>query len=427
MEETKLVLRNVGKIDPVSSQDYVAHGGYVALARATQAPDLVIGQISEAGLRGRGGASFPVGLKWNMVKTGAIGQKYVVCNADEGEPGSEKDRVLLSGDPHALIEGMAICGTAVGADMGFIYLRAEYASLRDTLRKAIDDARAKGFLGARMLGSPLAFDIELRLGAGAYVCGEETGLLESIEGRRGEPRLKPPFPGRAGLWARPTVINNVETFVNVPIIMNLGAAGYRRYGTKKSPGTKLFCVNGNVSRPGVYEFPMGVSVRELYEIAGGYADGKRLKAIQTGGGASGSFIRPELMDLAMDVESCAAAGAVFGTGSLVFIDEESCIVDLCSNCMEFFCDESCGKCVPCRLGIRRMLETLARIASGHGSEDDLGELEKLATYINRNSLCALGQMAPTAVASALRNFRDEFEAHVDDKTCPAGVCGIGAA
>jgi NADH-quinone oxidoreductase subunit F len=426
MEETRLILKNVGKMSPVSSREYAANGGYEALRKALAAPGDIIGIINDAGMRGRSGSGFPVGIKWNLVKNSPSDQKYVVCNADEGEPGTGKDRIIMSGDPHSLIEGMTICSIAVGADKGFIYLRAEYQYICEILEKSLIDARENGFLGNSILGSSFNFDIEIRTGAGAYICGEETGLIESIEGRRGEPRLKPPFPGVKGLWGMPTAINNVETFVNIPIILNHGASGFRRYGTEKCPGTKLFTLSGNIVNPGVYEFPMGVSMREMFEkVGGGCPNGKKLHGIQTGGSASGTFIRPELLDTPMDIEGCAAVGAVFGTGNLMFFDEDSCIVELCRSCMKFFVHESCGKCTPCRFGNQRMVELLTKIINGEGAMDDLIELKELAEYIKINAFCGLGQMAPTAVVSALANFSDEFEAHIKHKKCIAGVCGFG--
>ncbi|MEW5959738.1 MAG: NADH-ubiquinone oxidoreductase-F iron-sulfur binding region domain-containing protein [Chloroflexota bacterium] len=413
MEETRLILNNAGKINPVSSQEYAASGGYAALKKAIAAPGDVIGIVSDSGVLGRGGAGFPVGLKWSIVKKTPADQKYVVCNADEGEPGTGKDRVILSGDPHALIEGMTICAIAVGADKGFIYLRAEYPYLRDPLEQALADARANGYLGAGILGSSFHFDIEMRSGQGSYVCGEETALIESLEGRRGEPRYKPPFPGVKGLWGKPTVINNVETFVNIPVILTMGAAGYRKYGTEKCPGTKLFTLSGNIRNPGVYEFPTGVTIRQLFEeVGGGCPGGKKLLGIQTGG-ASGAIIRADRLDTRLDIENCAAAGAVFGAGDLMFFDEDTCVIDLCKNLTEFFAGESCGKCTPCSLGIRQMLDILTKIANGKATLESLNELEKWAKYIKKTSLCGLGQMAPTPVLSTLENFRNEYEAHIN--------------
>jgi NADH-quinone oxidoreductase subunit F len=409
MEETRLILKNVGKINPVSSKEYAVAGGYEGLKKAIAAPEAVIGAVSESGVRGRGGAGFPVGLKWKTVRDTPADQKYVVCNAEESEPGTGKDRVILSGDPHAVIEGMAICGVAVGADKGFIYIRAEYPEVRETLEKAVSDARANGYLGKGILGSKLDFDIEIRSGAGSYVCGEETGLIESIEGNRGEPRLRPPYPAVAGLWGMPTVINNVETLANIPVIMSIGADKYRKVGTEKCPGTKLFTLSGNIVNPGVYEFPMGVTMRQLFEeVGGGCPNGKRLKGIQVGGSASGVFVKPDMLDAPLDMESCAAAGMSLGTGNLMFFDEDADVIELCRGCMEFFADESCAKCTPCRYGNKRIADILGVILSGKGRMGDIEKLGKLSDYVSKNSLCGLGQAAPTPVLSTLRNFRDEY-------------------
>jgi NADH-quinone oxidoreductase subunit F len=409
MEETRLILKNVGKINPVSSKEYVVAGGYEGLKKAIAAPEAVIGAVNESGVRGRGGAGFPVGLKWKTVKETPADQKYVVCNAEESEPGTGKDRVILSGDPHAVIEGMAICGVAVGADKGFITIRAEYPQVRETLEKAVSDARANGYLGKGILGSKHDFDIEIRSGAGSYVCGEETGLIESIEGNRGEPRLRPPYPAVAGLWGRPTVINNVETLANIQVITSIGADGYRKVGTEKCPGTKIFTLSGNVVNPGVYEFPMGVTMRQLFEeVGGGCPNGKKLKGIQVGGSASGVFVTPDRLDAPLDIEQCAAVGMSLGTGSLMFFDEDADVIELCRGCMEFFADESCAKCTPCRYGNKRIADILGVFLSGKGRMEDIETLGKLSDYVSKNSLCGLGQAAPTPVLSALRNFHDDY-------------------
>ena len=416
-EETRLILRNVGKRDPVCSKEYAVAGRYEGLKKAIAAPEAVIGAVSASGLRGRGGAGFPVGLKWKTVKESIADQKYVVCNAAEGEPGTAKDRVIMSGNPHAVIEGMAICGVAVGADKGFITLRSEYPQVRETLEKAVSDAIESGVLGKGILGSTLDFDIEIRLGAGSYVCGEETGLLESMEGNRGEPRLRPPYPAVAGLWGRPTVINNVETLANIPVIMSIGADGYRKYGTEKCPGTKLFTLSGNIVNPGVYEFPMGVTMRRLFEeVGGGCPKGKKLKGIQVGGSAAGVFVAPEMLDTTLDMESCATAGMSLGTGSLLFFDEDADVIGLCRDCMAFFAEQSCGKCTPCRNGNKRIADILDGISSGKGSRTDIETLEALSVYVSRNSLCGLGQAAPMPILSALRNFRDDYV-----KACASSV------
>jgi NADH-quinone oxidoreductase subunit F len=421
MEETRLILKHVGKGDPLSFKEYAAAGGYEGLRKAVAAPEAVIEAVSASGLRGRGGAGFPVGLKWKTVRDAAADRRYVVCNAEESEPGTIKDRVILSGDPHAVIEGMAICGAAVGADRGFLCLRAGCRQARDTIEKALSEARTNGCLGKGILGSRFDFDIGIRAGAGAYACGEETGLIESLEGNRAEPRLKPPYPAFAGLWGRPTVINNVETLANIPVILRIGVDAYRKVGTEQCPGTKLFTLCGNISNPGVYEFPMGVRLRRLFEdVGGGCPNGKRLKGIQVGGGASGAFVTADLLDLPLDMESCAAAEIPLGTGSLMFFDEDADVIALCRLCMAFFADESCAKCTPCRYGNKRIADILGSLLSGKGREEDLEQLGKLSDYVSRNSLCRLGQVAPTPVLSALRNFRDEFvKACASQKTVTA--------
>lgn len=413
MQETKIILRNIGQIDPISAQEYAAQGGYAALKSALAAPDGIIDIIKESAIRGRGGAGFPVGLKWSFVKDTAADQKYIVCNADEGEPGTNKDRIIMSGDPHSMLEGMAIAAAAVGASQGFIYLRAEYPYVLTTLNAALADARANGYLGPNIMGTDFNFDIEVRSGAGAYVCGEETALLESIEGKRGEPRYKPPFPGVSGLWGKPTVINNVETFANIPVIINRGAAEYKKLGTEKCTGTKLFTLSGNISNPGVYEFPMGVSIRQLFEeVGGGCPGGKKLLGVQTGG-ASGALISADMLDINMDIESCAAAGAVFGAGDLMFIDETNDIIDVCENLMEFFVEESCGKCTPCREGNTRLLELVGKIKEGKASAQDIALIEDLASTMMDASLCGLGQASPTPLITAIKFFRNDFEAAVE--------------
>lgn len=400
MEQVKLLLRHTGQIDPISAESYASVGGYEALKKAISAPAGICDTIKASGLRGRGGAGFPVGVKWEVTRNTQAEQKYIVCNADEGEPGTNKDRVLLSTVPHTVLEGMAIAGAAVGATKGFLYLRAEYPYVRDILEKAIADARKCGYLGKNLFGSGVDFDIELRTGQGAYICGEETALLASIEGKRGEPRLKPPFPGVSGLWGMPTVINNVESMANIPVILNFGAEEYRKYGTETCPGTKLFTLSGSVCKPGVYEFPVGITMGELLEYAGGVCDGKKLKAIQTGG-ASGPVIPAELLDTPMDIESCAAVGASFGTGDLMFIDEDTDLKDLARNLAGFFASESCGKCTPCRLGTRRMEQLI--------QEGKAEELERLCEYMRVSALCGLGQAAPLPVLSLLKIFPDEMK------------------
>lgn len=422
MEETRRLLKLAGKINPVSASEYAACGGYEALRKAVAAPETLCETVKASGLRGRGGAGFPVGVKWTTTRDIQADQKYIICNADEGEPGTNKDRVLLNEVPHTVLEGMAIAGVAVGATKGFLYLRAEYPYVRDILIEAVKDAEAHGYLGKNLFGSGLDFDIEIRTGQGAYICGEETALMESIEGRRGEPRRKPPFPGVSGLWGKPTVINNVESMANIPLIILEGPEAFRQYGTEKCPGTKLYTLSGCIAHPGVYEFPMGVTIRQLFEVGGGCPKGKRLKAIQTGG-ESGSIVSPALLDTPMDIERCAAAGASLGTGDLLFLDEDVCLADLGRNLTSFFAAESCGKCVPCRLGTRRMQQLMEQLCRGEANADVLDELESLAEYMKQSTFCALGQAAPTPLLSLLHHFRPELEAHLGRNACP--VCAAG--
>lgn len=417
MEETKRLLRLAGTIDPASCAAYVRAGGYEALRKAAAAPEGVCETVKASGLRGRGGAGFPVGVKWETTRAIDADQKYIICNADEGEPGTNKDRVLLSQVPHTVLEGMAIAGVAVGATKGYVYLRAEYPYVRDILLAAVKEAEANGCLGKNLFGSGLDFEVEIRTGQGAYICGEETALMESIEGRRGEPRSKPPFPGVSGLWGRPTVINNVESMANIPLIILEGPEEFRKYGTEKCPGTKLYTLSGSVQRPGVYEYPLGVSMRQLFEQAGGGCHGgKKLKAVQTGG-ESGPIVGPELLDTPMDIESCAAAGASLGTGDLLFLDEDVCLADLGRNIASFFAAESCGKCAPCRLGTRRMVELMDQLCRGAADVKVLEELEQLGTYMQQSTFCALGQAAPVPVLSLLRNFRGELAEHLGRSAC----------
>lgn len=408
MQETRLMLRNIGKINPTSSTEYATLGGYSSLKLAINSPNSIIGIMKESGLRGRGGAGFPTGTKWSFVRGTEADQKYIVCNADEGEPGTNKDRVLMLGDPNALFEGMAIAGAAVGADKGYIYLRAEYPYVRTVLQKAIDDAVVHHYLGDNIMGTGFNFSIEIRNGAGAYVCGEETALLESIEGKRGEPRFKPPFPGVKGLFGKPTVINNVETFVQVPLIISMGGEKFHSIGAANTPGTKLFTLSGNINNPGVYEFPTGITIRELFEnVGGGCPNGKKLKAIQTGG-ASGAIIGVDKLDTPMDIDSCNAAGAGFGAGDLMFIDEDHDIIDVCENLQEFFVEESCGKCTPCREGNTRLLELIRKFKDKTATAADLETILDLASTMMDTSLCGLGQAAPTPVTTAIKNFPEDF-------------------
>ncbi|MCL2677824.1 MAG: NADH-quinone oxidoreductase subunit NuoF [Clostridiales bacterium] len=408
MQETRIVLRNVGKINPVKACEYAAAGGYEGLKKAfSLTQDQVIGTLKESGLRGRGGAGFPAGLKWQFVKNTPANQKYIVCNADEGEPGTNKDRVILAGDPNSVFEGMAIAGFAVGADKGYIYLRAEYPSLLISLNEALADARANGFLGKNIMGGGFDFDIEVRSGAGAYVCGEETALIESIEGKRGEPRFKPPYPGVSGLWGAPTVVNNVETLANVAQILINGAAWFKAIGTEACAGTKLFTLCGNIANPGVYEFPMGVNLKDLFAVGGGCPDGKKLLAVQTGG-SSGSFLRADQIDLDMDIDNCAAKGATLGSGAILFIDETNCILDVLQDIMEFFVHESCGKCTPCREGNFRLLQMITAFNEGRAKEGYADTMLDLSSTMMSASLCGLGQSSPTAIVTSINNFRDVF-------------------
>ncbi|OQB23951.1 MAG: NADP-reducing hydrogenase subunit HndC [Firmicutes bacterium ADurb.Bin182] len=415
MEEMRVILNKAGEISPVSTKEYIDIGGYQGLKKALEAPENIIGVIKASGLRGRGGAGFPAGLKLSFTADTTADRKYIVCNADEGEPETIKDRMIMDLVPHRLFEGMAIAGIAVGADKGFIYLRAEYPYVAKTLERALADARENGCLGKNIMGSGKDFDIEIRTGAGAYICGEETALLSSIEGKRGEPRFKPPFPGVAGLWGKPTVLNNVETLANFPAILVNGAEWFRTLGTEKCPGTKLFTLSGNIAKPGVYEFPIGVTIRSLYEEAGGGCPGgKRLIAVQTGG-ASGNIIPASLIDTLMDIESCAAAGATFGTGDLMFMDEDCDILDVLENLTEFFAEESCGKCTPCREGTPRMLEFIGKFKNGTAKEGDLELMLELGSLMVEGSLCGLGQASPNPIFSAVRFFPEIFALKTDSK------------
>ncbi|MFY9122696.1 MAG: NADH-quinone oxidoreductase subunit NuoF [Limnochordia bacterium] len=410
MEETRVVLDKAGEFLPTSARAYEAVGGYTGLRKALADPDQIVEIIKASGLRGRGGAGFPTGLKMSFTKAAAADHKYVVCNADEGEPGTNKDRVIMEEVPHRLIEGMIIAALAVGADQGYIYLRAEYPHVKKVLEKALEDARQHGFLGTDILGSGFAFDIQLFIGAGAYVCGEETALLDSLEGKRGEPRVKPPYPGVAGLWGKPTLVNNVETLANLPAIMEHGPKWYRRLGTERFPGTKLFTLSGNITNPGVYEFPVGVTIRQLFEeVGGGCPNGKRLYAIQTGG-ASGNIIPASLLDTPLDPESCDGVGATFGAGDLMFMDETCCLLDVLENLTEFFVKESCGKCCPCREGNPQLLHLVRKFRHGTAQEGDLDLLVELGKAMTVGCLCGLGQMAPNPILSVVRFFPQVFAA-----------------
>ena len=425
-KQHRVALRNCGNINPENIDEYIAKDGYQALAKVLNemTPEQVIQEILDSGLRGRGGAGFPTGKKWQLARTIVQdgGQKYVCCNADEGDPGAFMDRSVLEGDPHAVIEAMAIAGYAIGASQGYIYVRAEYPIAVKRLQIAIDQAREYGLLGKNIFDKGFDFDLGIRLGAGAFVCGEETALMTSIEGKRGEPRCRPPFPAEKGLFQRPTVLNNVETYANVPQIILKGASWFSSMGTEKSKGTKVFALGGKINNTGPVEVPMGTTLREIvYEIGGGIPKGKKFKAAQTGG-PSGGCIPTEHLDVKIDYDNLIAIGSMMGSGGLIVMDEDNCMVDIAKFFLEFTVDESCGKCTPCRIGTKRLYEMLHKITDGNGTLEDLEKMEKLCYYIKNNSLCGLGQTAPNPVLSTLRYFKDEYIAHVVDKKCPAGVC-----
>lgn len=423
-KQRRIVLANCGLINPESIEEYIASGGYEACAKAliSMTPEEVIAEIKNSGLRGRGGAGFPTGLKWELTRKTPSDKKYVICNADEGDPGAFMDRSLLEGDPHRVIEGMIIAAYAIGANEGYIYVRAEYPLAIRRLQIAIEQAKAYGFIGNDLFGSGFDFDLKIKKGAGAFVCGEETALMASIEGKRGMPRPKPPFPSVSGLWGRPTNINNVETFGNVSYIIKHGAEAYRAVGTEGSAGTKVFALTGKVNRTGLVEVPMGMTLREIiYGIGGGMPEGRELKAVQIGG-PSGGCIPEELLDLPIDYESLRQAGAMMGSGGMVVMDSSTCMVDVARFFLKFTQSESCGKCTPCREGTKRMLEILDRICSGEGREGDIELLEELGSHICRTSLCQLGGSAPNPVLSTIKYFRHEYEAHIKDKRCLANVC-----
>jgi NADH:ubiquinone oxidoreductase subunit F (NADH-binding)/(2Fe-2S) ferredoxin len=423
-KEVRVVLRNCGKIDPENIEDYIAEDGYQALGKvlSEMTPDQVIEEVLASGLRGRGGAGFPAGKKWQLSRVAEGSPKYIICNADEGDPGAFMNRRVLEGDPHSVIEGMIVAGYAVGASQGYIYCRAEYPLAVRTLNIAIKQARAFGLLGENILGTDFSFDVEVRMGAGAFVCGEETALMASIEGRRGEPRPRPPFPAVKGLWGKPTNINNVETYANVPQIILRGAAWFASMGTEKSKGTKTFAIAGDVKHTGLIEVPLGITLREvIFDVGGGIKDDKGFKAVQIGG-PMGGCLPAEYLDRGVDYESLTAAGAMMGSGGLVVMDDETCMVDIARFFMEFIQDESCGKCTPCRVGTRRMLEILQRICAGEGRDGDIELLETLCQQIRTTSLCGLGAGAPNPIATTLKHFRSEYEAHIYEKKCPAKVC-----
>ena len=423
-KENRVVLRNCGKIDPENIEDYIAEDGYMALGKviSSMTPEEVIDEVMQSGLRGRGGAGFPAARKWQFARNAPGTPKYLLCNADEGDPGAFMNRRVLESDPHSVLEGMAIAAYAIGAASGYIYCRAEYPIAVRTLRIAINQAKEMGLIGKNILGTDFSFDIEVRMGAGAFVCGEETALIASIEGKRGEPSTRPPFPATSGLWDKPTNNNNVETYANVPQIILKGADWFSSMGTEKSKGTKTFALAGDVVNSGLIEVPMGITLREIiYEVGGGILNGKEFKAVQTGG-PMGGCLPKEYLDLPVDYESLTQAGSMMGSGGMIVMDEDTCMVDIARFFMDFTQDESCGKCVPCRIGNKRILEILERICNGKGEDGDIEKLEMLCEQIMATSLCGLGQGAPNPVVSTLKHFRDEYEAHIYEKRCPAKTC-----
>ncbi|SHH77170.1 NAD(P)-dependent iron-only hydrogenase diaphorase component flavoprotein [Caloranaerobacter azorensis DSM 13643] len=423
-KQKRIALRNCGVINPEDINEYIAFDGYMALGKVLteMTPEEVIQVVKDSGLRGRGGGGFPTGLKWEFTAKAQGDQKYVLCNADEGDPGAFMDRSILEGDPHSVLEAMAIAGYAIGANQGYIYVRVEYPIAVQRLEIAIKQAREKGLLGKNIFGTGFDFDIEVRLGAGAFVCGEETALIASIEGQRGMPRNKPPYPANKGLWGKPTLINNVETYANIPQIILKGAEWFRSIGTEKSPGTKVFALGGKINNTGLVEIPMGTTLREvIYEIGGGIPNGKKFKAVQTGG-PSGGCIPADLIDTPIEFDTLTELGSMMGSGGMIVMDEDTCMVDIARFFLDFTVEESCGKCPPCRIGTKRMLEILEKITSGKGEPGDIEKLEKLANTIKSASLCGLGQTAPNPVLSTLKYFRHEYEAHVNEKRCPAGSC-----
>ncbi len=423
-KQLKIVLRNTIYIDPLSIEEYIGRDGYAALGKAlTQMkPEEVVETVKKAGLRGRGGAGFSTGMKWGFTASAKGSPKYVVCNGDEGDPGAFMDRSILEGDPHSVVEGMTICGYAIGAEQGYVYVRAEYPLAIERLSRAIEKAREFGMLGKNIFDAGFNFDIEIRIGAGAFVCGEETALLTSIEGKRGEPRPRPPFPAQSGVFGKPTVINNVETWASISPIILKGADWFASIGTEKCKGTKVFALAGRINNTGIVEVPMGTTLREIvYEIGGGIPRKKQFKAVQTGG-PSGGCIPAEHLDTPVDYESLGALGAIMGSGGMIVMDEDTCMVDIAKFFLDFVVDESCGKCSPCRIGTKRMYEILERITTGEGKEGDIELLEELATTIKATALCGLGQTAPNPVLSTIRYFRNEYEEHIKDKKCAANVC-----
>jgi len=423
-KQYRIVLRNCGVIDPEKIEDYIARDGYKAIEKVLfeMTPEQVVEEILKSGLRGRGGAGFPTGMKWKFAQQQPKGQKYMVCNADEGDPGAYMDRSTLEGDPHSILEAMTIAGYAIGASKGFIYIRAEYPLAIHRLEVAIQQARDLGLLGDDILGSGFSFDIELRFGAGAFVCGEETALLQSIEGNRGMPKPRPPFPAVKGLWDRPTVINNVETLANIPVIINKGADWFNKIGTETTKGTKVFALTGKVNNSGLIEVPMGTTLREIiFDIGGGIRGGHEFKAAQTGG-PSGGIIPPQFLDTKIDFESLAKIGSIMGSGGLIVMDETDCVVDIAKFYLDFTVDESCGKCAPCRIGGRKLLNYLNKITEGRGTEDDIVQMQNISDAMCKASLCGLGQTAANPVKSTLKYFMDEYMEHIKDKKCRAGKC-----
>ncbi len=423
-KQLRIVLRNCGVINPENIDEYIARDGYLALEKALfeMTPEQIINEVKASGLRGRGGAGFPTGLKWEAGMKAPGPVKYVVCNADEGDPGAYMDRSTIEGDPHSVIESMAICGKAIGANMGFVYIRAEYPLAIDRLKIAMNQAREAGLLGKNILGSGFDFDLEIRLGAGAFVCGEETALLRSIEGQRGMPTPKPPFPAQSGLWGKPTIINNVETWANIPVILTKGASWFNKIGTEDSKGTKVFALTGKVKNSGLVEVPMGTTLREIvFEIGGGIKNGRKFKGVQTGG-PSGGIITEEALDTPIDFKGLQQLGSMMGSGGMIVMDEDDCVVDVSKFYMEFCVDESCGKCSPCRIGTRQIHSILEKISRGNGTLADLDKMKEIGFAMQKSSLCQLGASAPNPTLSTIKKFEHEYLAHINDKTCPAGKC-----
>ncbi len=423
-KQKRIALRNCGNINPLDINEYFAKDGYLALGKVltTMTPKATVDEMKKSGLRGRGGGGFSTGLKWEFASRSISDQKYVICNADEGDPGAFMDRAVLEGDPHSVLEAMAICGYAIGSNQGYVYVRAEYPVAVERLGIAINQAREMGVLGKNIFGTGFDFDVDIRLGAGAFVCGEETALIASIEGERGMPRSKPPFPAVRGLWGKPTNVNNVETFANVPVVYLKGADWFKSIGTEKSSGTKVFALGGKIANTGLLEVPMGTTLREvIFDIGGGIPNRRKFKAVQTGG-PSGGCITEKDLDTPIDFDNLIALGSMMGSGGMIVMDEDNCMVDVARFYLDFTVDESCGKCTPCREGTKRMLDILDKICAGEGTLEDLDRLESLGTMIKETSLCGLGQTAPNPVLSTLKHFREEYLAHVVDKVCPAGVC-----